>query len=426
MEVFCILLVLFSAVSVIVALWRIVFLNKSLSALKNEKAILEISLKEEALKREIAEKNASNFENKIEVLIDENIRLEKSEARMQEREKALLEKANEFEAFSAKIFESARQKFETSNKVHLDSVLNPLKENLAVFRKRIDDIAEKDERKYGSLETQINKLSEMNASLSKEAKGLATALTTQNKTAGCWGETVLERMLEDCGLTKNITFLREDSHNVDGEILRPDVVVRLPENRSFIIDSKVSLVNYINYCVAENEAERATQLKLFLDSVNRHIKNLANKKYENIEDIKNPDFVMVFMPIEGAFELAVTSDTELLQKANAQKIALVSPATLFACLRTVETVWRADFQNKNTLEIANIGGLLYDRIKAFLENFEKFGSSIDKIHSDYTSMKSSLGEGKGNIIRTAERLRELGAKTKGKIDNKFLERATDE
>ncbi|MBO5781412.1 MAG: DNA recombination protein RmuC [Opitutales bacterium] len=414
------------------AYWRIASLRKDLKMCAEEKANLEAALKEEAFKRETVEKFSASLEGrisendkKIEALLNENIRLEKSEARMQERERAMLEKAGEFEAFSAKIFESARQKFESSNKIQLDSVLSPLKENLASFRKRIDDVAEHDAKKYGSLERQINMLSEMNAKISKEADNLAKALVSNNKTAGNWGEMILEDALKNCGLVENVNFLTQDSHTQDGKSRILDVLVRLPGNRNFIIDSKVSLVNYMNYCAAADEKSREAELKLFLASVRSHIKSLSAKNYESLKDVQTPDFVLIFIPIEGAFELAITRDLNLLEYANSLKIALASPATLLACLRTVENIWSIEKQNKNTLEIAELGKSLHERICIFLERFAELGKSIEKVQKGYADLDTSVS-GRQGVLGTALRLSELGVKSKKNIGKKYLEDGADE
>ncbi|MBO7521359.1 MAG: DNA recombination protein RmuC, partial [Opitutales bacterium] len=377
-----------------------------LKAARQSASQAEILLEKERVLRGIAEKSSADASMKNSELARENLLLKTAEARMAERESAMLEKIRDFEAFSAKVFEQAREKFETSNKAQLDSILAPLKENLASFRKRVDDAAERDAEKYGSLERQINSLSQMNAKISKEANNLATALISSNKTAGNWGEMVLERVLEGCGLTENIDFLEQDSHSQDGKSRILDVLVRLPDGRNFIIDSKVSLVNYMNYCSAADAKTREAELKLFLSSVRTHIKTLSSKKYEELKDVKNPDFVLVFIPIEGAFELAVTQDANLLEYANSNKIALASPATLYACMRTVENIWRIEKQNKNTAEIAELGKSLHERICLFLERFAELGKAIDKARDEYAQIDVSLASGKG-VVRTAERLEAL-------------------
>ncbi len=343
-----------------------------------------------------------------------------------ERGRSAEEKAAEFEAFSAKVFESARARFESSNKVQLDAVLSPLKEDIKAFRRRIEDLNAEGELRRGSMEAQIKSLGELNSRLSADAENLARALKGQNKTAGNWGEMVLERLLESCGLSEGFTFVREDSHTQDGARLRPDVVVKLPGGRNFIIDSKVSLVHYERFCSATDGAAREAALRLFSESVRRHVRGLSEKKYEAIEGLENPDFVMMFVPIESAFSLAVSSDPGLMDFAYQLKVAVAGPSTMLATLRTVETVWRTERQTKNTMEIARQGGALYDKVKVFLSKFEKIGRGIETLSNDYAEARVSLSDGRGNVLSSAEKLRRLGARTKGRIESKLLEDLEDE
>lgn len=386
---------------------------------------------DERVRREVSDAGLRHANLLVEDLKNENAclrrlngELEKQAASLLEREKALSEKAGEFEKFSARVFEDARAKFESSNKSQLDVILNPLKDDLKTFRKRMEDMNAEGELKRGSLENQIKFLGELNRNLSDEAANLAKALKGGNKTAGNWGELVLERLLESCGLREGFTFVREDSHPGDGGRLRPDVVVKLPEDKNFIIDSKVSLVHYEKYSSAQNDADAAAALKLFGTSVRNHIKELGSKKYENIEGLSNPDFVMMFIPIEPAFSLALCSDAGLLDFACANKIIMASPSTMLALLKTVETIWRNEKQNRNTLEIARQGGLLYDRVNIFVKKFEKFERSIKMLSDDYSEICTTVS-GKRGVLNTADKLRELGVKAKGKIDSKLLEDASD-
>ena len=428
MAVFCIVL---AVLCLFLAAWLAAGLRKNsraqaaLKAAEERAAQAEIALGQERVLRGVAEKKSAEEAVKNAEIAAENLRLKTAEARMAERERALLEKIGDFEAFSAKIFEDARKKFENSNKTQLDAILAPLKENLASFRKRIDDAAVRDAEKYGSLERQINSLSEMNAKISKEANNLAVALVSSNKTAGNWGEMVLQKMLQDCGLAENVNYVVQNAQTQDGQRRILDVLVNLPDGRNFIIDSKVSLVNYVNYCSAPDSEKRDSELDKFLASVRSHIKNLAAKKYEELKGVKNPDFVMIFIPIEGAFELAITKDADLLEFANSKKIALASPATLYACMRTVETVWRIDKQNKNTAEIAELGKILHERICLFLERFADLGKSIERARGEFAQIEASLASGKG-IAKTAARLADLGAKSKKNIEKKYLEDSDNE
>ena len=427
MAVFCIVL---AVLCLFLAAWLVAELRKNsraqaaLKAAEDRAAQAEISLGQERVLRGVAEKNSAAEAAKNAEIAEENLRLKTAEARMAERERALVEKISDFEAFSAKVFEDARKKFENSNKTQLDAILAPLKENLSSFRKRVDDAAVRDAEKYGSLERQINMLSEMSQKVSGEATRLANALMAQNKTAGDWGEMVLQSILQSCGLEENVSYVVQDPHTQDGQRRFLDALVRMPDGRNLIIDSKVSLVNYVNYCNASAGEKRSAELDKFLASVRTHIKTLSDKKYEEL-DVENPGFVMMFIPVEGAFELAITKDADLLEFANSKKIALACPSTLYACMRTVETLWRIEKQNKNTLEIAELGKVLHERICLFFERFAGLGKSIERVRGEYAQIEASLASGKG-IAKTAARLADLGAKSKKNIEKKFLEDSGDE
>lgn len=397
--------------------------NAQLEAITQKAQDLEaqnVKLAEESLQKNKAQ------EAEKSKLVFENSQLGAKAAELAERVKSLSEKISDFDTFSAKVFEAARSKFESSNKLQLDSLLSPLKADLKVFGKRMEEMNAESELKRGSLEGQIKALGELNANLGKEAKNLTQALKGQNKSAGCWGEMVLERLLESCGLKEHFTYIREDSHTQEGGRLRPDFVVKLPDQRNIIVDSKVSLLHYEKYTSALDISEKSAALKQFLDSVRTHIKGLAKKKYENIEGLTNPDFVVMFLPLESAFALAVSEDPEILKFAYENKVALASPSTMLAILRTIETLWRTEKQERNTVEIARQGGALYDKVSVFLSKFEKIGKSLKIIAGDYEEARITLSEGKGNVLSSAEKLRKLGANAKKQIESKLLNNSEDE
>lgn len=369
---------------------------------------------------------AAELELKNSELDSQNRLLERELAALKERERALNEKFGDFDAFSAKIFEQARAKFESANKSQLDALLLPLKDDIKRFAGRIEEMNAEGELKRGSLEAQLGALKELNTNLGKEAKNLAEALKGQNKRAGTWGEMVLQRLLEACGLQENFTYLKEDSHTQDGGRLRPDFVVKLPHGRNIIIDSKVSLVSYERFTSAAEPSQKSAALRQFLDSVRTHIKGLASKKYENIAELPNPDFVIMFMPIESAFALALAEDGALLDFASQNKITLASPSTMFSILKTVDSIWRTERQTQNTLEIARQGGALYDKVSIFVSKFESLGKSIEALNSNYADSLLTLTQGKGNVLKTAEKLRKLGANVKRPIESKLLENLEDE
>lgn len=375
---------------------------------------------------ELLSQKAAELELKNSELDAQNRSLERELATLRERERSLNEKFEDFDAFSAKIFEQARGKFEAANKLQLDALLLPLKDDIKRFAGRIEEMNAEGERKRGSLEAQLGVLKELNTNLGREAKNLTEALKGRNKQAGTWGEMVLQRLLEACGLQEDVTYLREDSHTQDGARLRPDFVVKLPRGRNVIIDSKVSLVPYERFTSAVEQAQKSEALKQFLDSVRTHIKGLAAKKYENIADLPNPDFVIMFMPIESAFALALSEDAELLDFAYKNKVTLASPSTMFSILKTVETIWRTERQTQNTLEIARQGGVLYDKVSSFLSKFSALGESIRALGSTHEELLKILTSGNNNVLRSAEKLRKLGANIKKPIESKLLEYLEDE
>lgn len=379
---------------------------------------------------EVISKDLEVLKNQNLKLINETSELKSQIASYETQKKSDAEKLKDFEAFATKVFESARTKFESSNKSQLDLILNPLKDDLNNFRKRVDELNTNGEKRSQKMEEQVKAVRDMGLKLSKDAENLTLALKGQNKIAGNWGEMILEKMLEACGLKEGENFVREDSHTVadvdSRKRLRPDVVVKLPNGKNFIIDSKVSLVPYLSYCNAQNESEKLAALKMFETSIKTHIKGLSEKSYENIEGLENPDFTMMFIPIEGAFLLAVSSIENILEYAYERKISIVSPSTMFATLRTVESIWNTERSNKNALEIATQGGKLYDKVQIFLTKFDKIESSIKSLSNTYDEARITLSQGKGNVLSSADKLRKLGAKTKRKNETNILEISEDD
>ena len=414
-------------------LWRFARASKTLAAEKSnleaEKAALAAEKNALAASLSMAEKLLGEEKSATGSLRAQNAALLEKNASLEALREADAAKNAEFEAFAAKVFESARSKFESSNKTQLDLILSPLKDDINRFRKRVDEINLNGDVRGAKMEEQVKSIREMGMRLGDEAKMLSKALR-QNKTAGNWGEMSLEKILEDCGLKEGVNFLREDSHSAGASEnktrLRPDVVVKMPDSKNFIIDSKVSLVHFMAYANAEDEAARAKALKQFEASVKTHIKELSEKSYENIENLKNPDFTMMFIPIEGAFALAVSEIPDILEYAYARKISLASPATMFAVLRTVEAVWNMERGNKNALEIAEYGGKIYDKLCVFLEKFVKIESSIKSLQNAYDEAMLTLKSGKGNVVGIAEKLRLMGAKAKRKNEILTAEDVEDE
>lgn len=333
----------------------------------------------------------------------------------------------EFEGMAATILQKNAESFSGLQEKRLGEILNPFKEKIKGFEEKVQQNYEQEFKEKATLKAEIEKLVELNQTISKEAKDLTQALKGDSKKQGNWGEVVLERVLEQSGLEKGREYFTQFStQNVDGERILPDVVVNLPEEKHIIIDSKVSLVAYENYVNAEEEELRTTALKAHLVSVKNHIKQLSAKNYQTGNGLESPDFVLLFMPIEAAFALAVQQDASLFSEAWKQKIVIVSPSTLLATLRTIASIWKQERQTKNAQEIALEGGRLYDKIVGFLKDMEKIDRNLSQTRDAYEAAMNKLSEGKGTILKRTEKLRKLGASVTKEIDRRYLDEEDDE
>ena len=342
----------------------------------------------------------------------------------QEREKnyqdklAFLEKSREqlsgeFSQLAARILEERAQKFEEQNKQGLDALLKPFQEQIKDFRQRVDSIHTEDNRNQASLLEQIKQLQQLNQVMVEDARHLTNALKGQTKLQGNWGEMILERILEDSGLKRGQHyFTQETFRDKEGNQRRPDVLIRLPNNKDLVIDSKVSLVAYERYVREEDEATRKQSLAEHVLSIRNHIRDLSKKDYEVLDGINTLDFVLLFIPVEGAFMAALDQDPKLYQEAYDKHIVLVSPTTLMVTLRTIHNIWRNEDQHQNVLEIASRAGLIMDQIALVHESLEKVGNSIQKAHESYEEAAKRLRSGRGNLLRQAQDLEKLGAKAR--------------
>jgi DNA recombination protein RmuC len=278
----------------------------------------------------------------------------------------------------------------------------------------------------GTLKGELNKLMELNLRMSTDADNLTRALKGDNKTQGNWGEMILENILDSCGLRKGEEYTVQGTDmsslkNDEGQIIRPDVIINLPEGKHLIVDSKVSLVGYDGYCQAEDPAAKERLAKAHVDSLRAHIKGLSAKKYYSADQLISPDFVMMFLPIEPAFALAFRVDPTLFQDAWERRVALVSPTTLLTTLKTVATIWKHERQEKNALEIAKRGGALYDKFVSFVAELEGIGRKVDDLKKTHDGVMGKLSTAPGNLVRQVEMLRELGAKTEKQLPQNLLE-----
>ena len=332
----------------------------------------------------------------------------------------------EFENLANKIFEDKSTKFTAQNKENIQTILNPLQEKIKGFEDKVDKTHKESIDYHAALRQQIVGLKEMNLQMSKETINLTKALKGDNKTQGNWGELVLERVLEKSGLEKDREyFVQQSFTNDEGKRVLPDVVIHLPDNKKMIVDSKVSLTAYEQFVNTEDEQIKAQFLKEHINSLKRHIEQLSEKKYEDIYKIESPDFVLLFIPIEPAFAVAINKDNFLYNKAFEKNIVIVTPSTLLATLRTIDTMWNNEKQQKNALEIARQAGSLYDKFHGLLTDLIGIGKKIDASKTDYNAAMNKLVEGNGNLIISVEKLKKMGAKAKKALPENIIERAGD-
>lgn len=348
-----------------------------------------------------------------------------------EDQKAELEKLNErfaheFKNLANEIFEEKSKKFTEQNKTNIHDLLNPLKEKIGEFQKKVEDTNKEGAERNASLVTQIKHLSDLNKQITKEAENLTKALKGDSKAQGNWGEVILERILEKSGLEKGREYETQVSETGDdGKRYQPDVVIRLPDSKHVIVDSKVSLTAYERFVNEENEADKLVQLKLHINSIKAHVKGLSEKSYQNLYGLDGLDFVLLFIPIEPAFTLAVQHDQDLFNDAYSRNIVIVSPTTLIATLRTIASIWKQEYQNKNAIEIARQSGALYDKFQSFTEDLISIGKHLNGTQKAYQESMKKLSEGSGNLVKRAESLKKLGAKASKKMDERLLDRSED-
>ncbi len=327
----------------------------------------------------------------------------------------------EFQNLANKILDEKSKKFTEQNRGNIEQLLNPLREQLVGFRKKVEDVYDKESKDRMSLFHEISHLKELNQRISDDAINLTNALKGQSQTRGAWGEVILERVLEESGLHKGREYETQGSFtNEEGRRLRPDVIIHLPEGKDIIVDSKLSLNAYERYCSASDETERQVALKEHISSMQSHMRGLSIKNYVALPGVRSLDFVLMFVPIEAAFIVAVEHDRELFSQAFDRNIMVVSPSTLLATLRTVHNIWRYEDQNSNALEIADSAGKFYDQFVLFVESLEEVGGRLKQAQSAYDSAHKRLVSGRGNLVKRTETLKKLGAKARKRLDSKLL------
>ncbi len=389
-------------------------LKISIQNLQNEKQKVQAEKEEFAI---LLAKKENDFDN----LLDRTKEQKEELNHLQEKF------TKEFENLANKILEEKTQKFTEQNKENLKNILSPLQDKILHFEKKVEDTHKESIDYHAALRQQIVSLSEMNAQMSKETINLTKALKGDSKMQGNWGELVLERVLEKSGLEKGREYEVQQAYTTaEGTKILPDVIINLPDGKKMIVDSKVSLTAYEKYVNEEDDEQQNLHLKEHLNSVKRHVEQLSDKRYQDIYQMESPDFVLLFIPIEPAFALALQEDLTLYNKAFEKNIVIVTPSTLLATLRTIDSMWTNQKQQENAIEIARQAGALYDKFEGFVSDLIKIGKKMDEAKVEYSAAMNKLTEGKGNLVISAEKIKKMGAKAKKALPEALLRRAEND
>ncbi len=392
--------------------------------------------KQEAERKQLLDEKEAALDALKGDLSDYKSTVAELETRLTEERKAAAEKlelldeaktklGNEFKLLAAQIFEEKGKAFSEKNQSSLDEVLKPVQSELKSFRDRIETVHKEDVEARGSLKEQLLNLQTLNKQMNDEARNLTRALKGDKKMQGDWGELILETVLEQSGLRKGKEYETQGGFRDDsGNLRKPDVILNLPDGKHMIIDSKVSLIAYNEFMSADDKQIREQALAAHVQSVRNHIDDLSSKDYSSLIGLKSPDFVFMFMPIEAAFMAAFQTDEKLFSKAFERNIVVVTPTTLLATLRTVENIWRYERQNENAKRIADKAGSVYDKLRGFLEDFEKIGSQLGTVQKSYDGALNKLTHGQGNLVRQAQGFVELGVKVKKQLPKNILDEAS--
>lgn len=398
-----------------------IFLEENLNSLKQQLQL--VNSEKETIRNE---KEAINIQlSKKEVDFD-NL-WQRNKEQKEEVEKLQERFTKEFENLANKILDEKSSKFTEQNKENMKNILSPLQEKIQLFEKKVDDTHKESISYHATLREQIFGLKEMNLQMSKETLNLTKALKGDSKMQGNWGELVLERVLEKSGLEKDREYFVQQSHTTEeGNRVFPDVIINLPDGKKMIIDSKVTLTAYERYINEEDDSLKNQHLKEHVVSINRHVEQLGNKNYQDLYQMESPDFVLLFIPIESAFAVALNEDTTLYNKAFEKNIVIVTPSTLLATLRTIDSMWTNQKQQENAIEIARQAGALYDKFEGFVGDLIKIGKKMDEAKVEYGAAMNKLTEGKGNLITSVEKLKKMGAKAKKSLPESVLKRAEND
>jgi len=366
---------------------------------------------------------------------DHKATLAELETRLAEERKAALEKlallddakqklGSEFRLLANQIFEERGKAFTEQNRSGIDEILKPMKEQMSEFRKRVDEVHLNDARDRASLKEHLGQLERLNRQMSEDALGLTHALKGESKAQGNWGEMILERILESSGLREGHEFLREDSTDTgDGNRLRPDVIVRMPGEKHIIVDSKVSLTDYERALSATDTAHRKKAVRAHVNSLKSHIRSLSDKRYDQLPNIHSPDYVLMFVPIEGAYMMAIEEDQGIFEEAFNKRVAVVTPSTLYATLKLIEQLWRYERQSENVIKLIDRAGRLHDKMATFVESFEEIGARLEQARKAYETSLNRIKTGPGNVINQIATLGSLAGKTRKELPKHLKESA---
>lgn len=394
---------------------------------RSEERANQLAVQQEEYKHELqaSRKQVLELSNQLTAseteLINLQNRLKEQKAEVEQLQQKF---AIEFKNIANEILEDKSRRFTETNKTNIGEILTPLQEKIKEFERKVEDTHKASIETSAGLRNELEMLHKLNKTMAQETENLTKALKGDNKTQGNWGEMILEKVLERSGLVKDREYFIQTSYTTeDGKRYQPDVIVKLPEGRNVVVDSKVSLIDYERCTAADTDDERVVYLKAHINSLRNHIKGLSEKQYQNIYELSGLDFVLLFIPIEPAFSIALQQDGELYSYALDRNIVLVTPTTLLATLKTIANIWRHDNQNKNALEIAQQSGALYDKFVGLANSLVNVGKKIDASKAEYEDSMKKLYEGKGNLISRIERIKDMGAKTSNSIPQALLDRA---
>jgi len=392
-------------------------MTQTISELKN--TILNIETERDDFR---SEKDATNIQLVQKTAAFDSLQEDylKRETELEQRQEQL---RKDFEILASKILEEKSEKFTIQNKENLKQILNPLQDKIKGFEQKVEASQKESISMHSALKEQLTGLKDLNQVMSKEANNLTNALKGDSKMQGNWGELVLERVLEKSNLVKDREYFVQQSFTLaDGSRVLPDVVLHLPDGKKMVIDSKVSLTDYERYVNADSE-DQEKHLKAHISSIKKHIDQLSGKNYHDLYDIESPDFVLMFIPVEPAFAIASNHDTNLYSKAFESNIVIVTPSTLLATLRTVDSLWKNEKQQRNAIEIARQAGGLYDKFEGLITDLTGVGNKIDAAKNHYSAAMNKLVEGQGSLVTRVEKLKKLGAKANKSLPEAILKRA---